>query len=214
MAAHPGGSRCSKRAESARSLLRSLLEAPGGLSVDELSSALGVTHNAVRQHLGALERDGLVAAGETRPSGGRPQQLYLLTDKARELFPRHYSWFAELLVASIESESGPQGLRERLRAMGSELAQNLLVQHPGLKTREEKVRRLAELMRDLGYGCDAGEARVIEANNCVFHKLAMKNPEVCEFDRSLLATFTGSKVDHQECMAKGGAVCRFRFKPK
>ncbi len=202
------------RGERQKRLLQSLLETPAGLGVDALSSALGVTHNAVRQHLAALERDGLVAAGETRPSGGRPQQLYLLTDKARELFPRHYSWFAELLVASIESDSGAQALRERLRAMGSELAQKLLAQHPGLKTREEKVRALAGLMRELGYGCNAGQAPVIEANNCVFHKLAMKNPEVCEFDRSLLASFTGCRVDHQECMATGGAVCRFKFKPK
>ncbi len=98
--------------------------------------------------------------------------------------------------------------------MGTALAGQLLEQHPGLKSREDRIRALAGLMRELGYGCDAGRSPVIEANNCVFHKLAMNNPEVCEFDRSLLAAFTGAKVDHQECMATGGSVCRFRFKPR
>lgn len=204
--------------ERQKALLQLLLKTKAGLSVDELSARLQITRNAVRQHLAALERDGLVAAGETRPSGGRPQRLYVLTDKAKEFFPRQYSWFAELLVDSIEKESGAGGLRERLRTMGSAVAQKLLERNPGLKNRQEKVRKLSEVMQDIGYGCDsdtAGEdALVIEADNCVFHSLAMKNPDVCQFDLALLSTFTGSKVDHQECMAKGGAVCRFKFKPR
>jgi len=48
----------------------------------------------------------------------------------------------------------------------------------------------------------------------VFHDLARKNPEVCQFDLALLSTFADSKVDHEECMAKGGNVCRFKFSPK
>ncbi len=42
----------------------------------------------------------------------------------------------------------------------------------------------------------------------------MKNPEVCQFDLSLLSGLTGSKVDLDECMARGGHVCRFRFTPR
>ncbi len=201
-----------------KQLLQLLLKTKQGMSVDALSVRLQITRNAVRQHLAALQRDGLIAAGETRASGGRPQQLYVLTDKAKEFFPRHYSWFAELLVESIEKESGPEGLRERLRALGSAVAQKLLDQHPGLKNREEKVRKLSEVMQNIGYGCDSeterDDALVIEADNCVFHNLAMKNPEVCHFDLALLSTFTGSKVDHQECMARGGGVCRFKFKAR
>ncbi|MCI0452981.1 MAG: hypothetical protein L0Z51_11440 [Candidatus Latescibacteria bacterium] len=43
---------------------------------------------------------------------------------------------------------------------------------------------------------------------------ARAHPEVCHFDLALLATFTDSKVAHEECMAKGGNVCRFKFTPK
>ena len=201
-----------------RQLLKLLLKDKSGLTVEKLSKGLKITRNAVRQHLAALERDGLVAQGETRPSGGRPHQIYVLTEKGKEIFPRHYSWFAQLVVESIRREHGTEGLGERLNAIGSEVAKQLRSQYPALKTRKQKVERLAEVMDRLGYDArDAtapGGASVIEADNCVYHNLAIKNPEICRLDLALLETFTDSQVDHQECMARGGNVCRFKFRSK
>lgn len=199
-------------------LLKALLRSKGGLTVVELAERLGITSNAVRQHLAALENEGLVTHGESRPSGGRPEQLYVLTAAGQELFPRHYSWFAQLVVESIRQEAGPEALRERLEGMGVGVARQLLGQNAGLADRRQRVERLAGIMEELGYETrqpdSAGADPVIEADNCVFHKLAMDDPDICRFDLALLATFTDSAVDHQECMAKGGNVCRFRFRPK
>jgi predicted ArsR family transcriptional regulator len=201
-----------------QALLRLLLRRKPGMTVEEISRALKVTRNAVRQHLAALENNGLVAAGGTRPSGGRPEQLYVLSEAGKELFPRHYSWLAQLVVESLRQESGAEGLRARLQDMGAAVAQRMRAAHPGLATREQKVEKLSELMQDLGYDTrdDAASTRAttIEADNCIFHSLAMKNPEVCAFDLALLSTFADSDVDHQECMARGGNVCRFKFLPR
>jgi predicted ArsR family transcriptional regulator len=199
-----------------RELLKLLLGNKAGLTVDELSRRLSITRNAVRQHVTAMENDGLVAPGSTRPSGGRPEQLYVLTEAGREFFPRQYSWFAQLIVDSIKAESGAEGLRRRLSALGAAVARRLRAQHPGLGSRREKIAKLAELMEQMGYNASpaAAGASSIEADNCVFHELARKNPEVCQFDLALLSTFTDSNVEHQECMAKGGNVCRFKFTPK
>lgn len=54
----------------------------------------------------------------------------------------------------------------------------------------------------------------IEAKNCVYHDLAHEFPEVCQFDLQLLAELMGrdfTQVEHEECMARGGNACRFRF---
>lgn len=199
-------------------LLKLLLKDKSGLTVEELSKGLKITRNAVRQHLAALDSNGLIAPGATRPSGGRPHQLYALSEKGKEVFPRHYSWFAQLVVESIEREHGTEGLSERLKAIGSDVAKQLRSQYPALETREQKVEKLAEVMDQLGYDARhpaaARGAPVIEADNCVFHGLAIKNPEICRLDLALLETFTDSRVDHQECMARGGNVCRFKFTPK
>ncbi len=199
-------------------LLTMLLKNKSGLTVDELSRQLEITRNAVRQHLAALENDGLVTPGVTRPSGGRPQQLYVLTDAGKEFFPRHYSWFAQLMVESLKQESGAEGLRERMGGMGSAVAQQLRRQHAGLETQQQKVEKLAEVMQQLGYNTKGvtivDGTPIVEADNCIFHNLAIKNPEICQFDLDMMATFTDSKIDHQECMASGGNVCRFKFTPK
>lgn len=201
-----------------KQLLQRLLKNKSGLTVDELSKGLKITRNAVRQHLAALESDGLVAPGATRPSGGRPQQLHVLTEKGKEVFPRHYSWFAQLVLESVKREHGTEGLHERLGAIGADVGAQLRTQNPGLETRAQKVERLAAVMDQLGYNARNADAAdkvpVIEADNCVFHELAIKNPEICRFDLAMMGAFTDSKVEHQECMARGGNVCRFKFTPR
>lgn len=197
-----------------KELLKLLLKNKSGMTADELSAQLAITRNAVRQHLAALENDGLLKKGMTRASGGRPEQLYVLTDKGNEGFPRHYAWLAQLLLESIQQESGADGLNERLSTMGTRIGKQLCAQHPELVTREAKVQKLSEIMEQLGYDAKASGAQrinMIEADNCVFHTLALTNPNICQFDLALLSAFTDSAVDHQECMAKGGNTCRFKF---
>ena len=204
--------------ETRKRLLRHLLRHKSGASIDELAGAAGVTRTAVRQHLALLMRDGLVAAGGARPSGGRPQNLFVLTAQGKETFPRRYSWFAQLLIEAIAKEHGNAGLRLRLARLASAVVAQLRQRAPGLASRKEKVEKLSEVMDELGYdartGASAAGAPTIEADNCIFHELAMKNPEVCQFDLALLAGFSGSKVELTECMARGGHVCRFRFTPR
>jgi len=197
-----------------KELLKLLLKNKAGMTADGLSAQLEITRNAVRQHLAALENDGLVKKGITRASGGRPEQLYVLTDKGNECFPRHYAWFAQLLIESVQQDTGADGLNERLGSMGTLVGKQLRTQHPELVNRGEKVQKLAEIMEQLGYNArSAGSDKttVLEADNCVFHTLALANPNICQFDLALLAAFTDSAVDHQECMAKGGNICRFKF---
>ena len=204
--------------ERRRLLLRHLLRHKSGASVDELAQALGVTRTAVRQHLSASMRDGLVARGKDRASGGRPHQLYVLTDAGKEEFPRHYAWFAQLLVEAISDEHGVAGLRTRLGRIAAAVVGDLKRRMPEVGSRRERVKQLASLMDELGYDAhtsrDLGGAPTIEADNCVFHELAKKNPVVCQFDLALLSAYTHSKVDLHECMARGGHVCRFQFLPR
>ncbi len=197
-------------------LMKLLLRSKEGLTVDELSRQLDITRNAVRQHLAGMVADGLVEVGATRPSGGRPERLYRLTAAGGESFSRRYSWFASLLLESIKAEAGIGGLRKRLTMLGTSVGRKLRASHPGLASRRQKVEKLAALMEDLGYdtGGKGPNENTVEAFNCVFHDLAYSNPDVCQFDLALLSAFTDSKVEHQECMAKGGNVCRFKFVPK
>jgi predicted ArsR family transcriptional regulator len=201
--------------ERRKRLLRCLTRCRDGVSVDELGDSIGVTRTAVRQHLAALIREGLVEPGRQRPSRGRPIQLFALTDAGRESFPRHYSWFAQMLVEAITEEHGTAGLRTRLGRIAAAALAQLEQQAPRPETREERIERVATVMDQLGYDARAvpgdGALPDIEADNCVFHELATKQPEICQFDIALISGYTGGPVELHECAARGGHVCRFKF---
>ena len=208
-----------KMGDRQKQLLKLLRGNKAGLSVDELSKGLEITRNAVRQHLASLETEGLIEAGNMRPSGGgRPQQLYVLTEKGKESFPRQYSWLAQLVVASVQREEGAENMGKRLNDIGVGVAQQIRTQYPELTTHKEKVEKLAEVMDQLGYNArnvsQPGGESMIEADNCVFHRMAIKDTEICHLDRGLMETFTDSKIEHDECMATGGNLCRFKLTPK
>ncbi len=197
-------------------ILKLMLENKDGVTVDELAQRLNITRNAVRQHIAVLERDLLIKQLGTRPSMGRPELLYGLAKKGRETFPRRYSWFSELLLNALFKEVGSEGLAERTAKMGELVANDLLARQRPPETSEMAINELNKVMVELGYNSkvkagDNGELK-IEASNCVFHDLAEKHPEVCQFDLALMATFTGATVCHEECMVRGGKVCRFQFK--
>src|SRR5438094_6657293 len=59
-------------------------------TASELAQALGLTTNAVRTHLAALERDGLVRPQGVRRGAFRPTATYALTPEAEHLLPRPY----------------------------------------------------------------------------------------------------------------------------
>lgn len=191
-------------------LLTLLQRAPAGLATDALAVSLDVTPTAVRQHLVALERDGLVARGDAIPSGGRPQQLYVLTTTAQETFPRQYAWFSEVLLDTLKRELGPAKLKKTLRILGEDAGR--AAQATG--DLDERAAVLAQRMKQLGYDARVefdGDDVAIAAGNCVFHQLAVKHPEVCSFDLGLIGAVSGAHVDHHECIVKGGSVCRFHL---
>ena len=196
-------------------LLRSLLHNKDGLTVEDLGRALGISRNAVRQHLAALERDGMVARGRTQPTGGRPEQVYQITPNGQERFPRQYSWFAEMLMKALEAQVGRDGAAEQLDDMGRNTGEGLRSRFCAPDDPEARLSEIAGHMAELGYEARANpKAFEIEAQNCVFHQLAVKYPEVCRFDLGLLEAASGQAVEHRACMARGDAKCCFKFSPR
>jgi predicted ArsR family transcriptional regulator len=190
-------------------LLHALLHQPVGMSIDELAQALAVTRTAVRQHLATLERDGLVKRGATRPTGRRPEQLHQLTEHGRELFPRQYPLLANLLIGEVAGLMGPEALLALMRQLGRKLAADL-------ESEVVDEGRIVEHMNAAGYEAEvffrsSGEPQIV-AHNCVFHHLAKAHPVVCELDLALIGTLGGAEVSHEECMLRGGQVCRFALR--
>ena len=190
-----------------------------GLSIDALVTQLGITRTAVNQHMVSLERDGLIKkASQLKSTGGRPGWTYQITHEGINRLPKQYSWFSEILLETLKEELGSKKLENYVQKVATSLVPQLRSQLSG-KDPKEHIQQVAGILQNLGYQAQAEsmpskkELPILTAHNCVYHDLAIKHPEVCAFDIALLEQLVNLKVDHQECMAKGGNVCRFAFKP-
>jgi predicted ArsR family transcriptional regulator len=190
-----------------RNLMQALLQDAAGLTVDEIVGKLGITANAVRQHLSALEREGFVGFAARPAARGRPQHVWRLSERGKEAFPRRYKELAEVVLAELGEHLKGPALGRAMRRMGARAAQS-----SGGGTLP--VVATARAMKQLGYEATATTSSEIVARNCVFHQLAREFPAVCEFDLGFMEAATGRSVEHRECMVRGGAVCRFRFAGK
>src|SRR5690606_6213271 len=150
------------------------------------------------------------------PTGGRPEQLYAITESGRELFPRRYAQLAAELIESVAAEVGETRLGAMLHALGDKLGAQVAAELPADAGTPQRVQAIATAMTELGYEAHArvSDPRVppqVVAHNCVFHQLAERHPAVCGLDLAFLERASGRRVEHAECMLRGGSACRFRF---
>jgi len=188
-----------------------------GLSIDDLVTLLEISRTAVNQHIIGLERDRLIKkAIQQKSTGGRPGWTYQITDEGINRLPKQYSWFSELLLDTLKEELGSKKLEAYIKKVATALVPQLRGQLKG-KDPKEHIQQVAGILQSLGYQAHTEaaptkkELPILTAHNCVYHDLAIKHPEVCAFDIALIEDLINRKVDHQECMAKGGQACRFVF---
>lgn len=194
-------------------LLDALLEnKQDGLTLDQLASHLGVSRNAVRQHVTALERDDLVRVTGMRPGSRRPSRTYGLTERGAEEFPRRYDLLALSLLEALRDTVGDDTTETVLNALVERVAARWLPELERLEP-EARAAEVVRLMNRLGYhargvgGDESGSG--LEAVNCVYHRVARETRIVCRFDERLLSSLMGASVSLTSCMAEGDGSCVF-----
>src|SRR2546429_556906 len=71
------------------------------LSANEIAAKLDLTHNAVRSHLAALLRSGLVREGGLKRGPSRPSVMYELVPRAESAFSGAYVPFVAHLLRAL-----------------------------------------------------------------------------------------------------------------
>lgn len=174
-------------------------------TITSLASALELTDNAVRLHVAALRRDGIVAdVGTQRDTGGKPARLYGLTREGEELFPKAYALVLGKLVEEIVRTQGRARAVELLRAVGAQAAAGV-----GGRTAANPQQRLeaaAGVFRTLG-----SDARVdqttdgwrVQAYGCPLSAVTAGHPEMCELGKALVEEVVGAGAPVTECCERG-----------
>jgi len=203
---------------SQQDVLNQLIQQKSGSTLEELVAAVGLSRTAVNQHLIALEAGGYIRKDTPRKTGGRPQNVYVLTETGTNLFPKQYSWFSKLLIDTLRKQLGEEKVSEYMYDLGVQLSASLIPRLIG-KNRSERIDEIVKIMNETGFIATTlplnGNEKIprVECKNCVYHDLSKDYPEVCRFDIGFLSGLMGAEVEHQSCMQRGGEACRFRFNP-
>lgn len=170
-------------------------------TVTEIATRLELSYNAVRGHLAALERDGLVRRGGVRRGETRPSATYELAPGVDDALSRAYMPFASHLVRTLSERFPEQELDDIMRDVGRRLATDW----PRPRgTPMQRVESASALLQELGAPNEVermnGTVR-IRGFGCLLAAAVQGRPQVCRAMEALLGEFLETPV--RECCERG-----------
>ncbi|TMD97321.1 MAG: winged helix-turn-helix transcriptional regulator [Chloroflexi bacterium] len=196
---------------STRMEILELLRRRGRCSAETIANDLGVTANAIRQHLTNLERDGLVVSQPERSGRGRPALLFALTERADAVFPKRYGQLATMVLQEVQDMGGPEALDEVFARVAARHAAAIERDLDGLEF-DEKMHRVVSWIGRAGTlveQSDSPEGIKVTIHNCPFRNTALKFPQVCSITPQLISRLTGAAVSQSDSIHRHDPYCSF-----
>jgi predicted ArsR family transcriptional regulator len=175
---------------------------------------------AVRQHLYALQREGLVTAEERPVPIGRPAKFWRLTPDADHLFPEAYAELSVALIDSVKDAFGDEGLE---RVLTSRCARQRADYGKRIRpgdSLEKKLAALAKVRSEEGYMAEIrkegkGSYLLVE-NHCPICAAANACQGFCSTELELFQSVLGPgvSVERAEHIIKGDQRCVYRIQPQ
>jgi DeoR family suf operon transcriptional repressor len=194
-----------------------LLKRAGEADTETIGAKLGITPSGTRQHLVALQGDGLVTHRNDRDGRGRPRHVYSLTPAGDALFPRNYVDLTNELLQYVEDED-PELLARIFDRRAQRRLERARARTAGLSF-PETVKIVAQILDDDGYLADF-EAQpdgsfLITEHNCAVLAVAQRYRHACStelaFLQAILPTATVTRIAHR---LAGAHVCSYEVRPK
>ena len=181
-------------------------------TVEELARALDLTDNAVRAHLAALERDGLVRQSGVRRGGGsgKPAYAYTLAPDGESLFPKAYALILREVLDVVVERSAPTEVVALLREAGRRIAAERGAARGDAQAR---LNTAVAVLNDLGGAASLETntgATEIRCAICPLAAIVPSHPEVCHLAETLLGEIAGQPV-HERCERGEQPHCRFEI---
>ncbi len=193
--------------------LLELVKRLGAPTAQALAHELEISLPAARKHLCDLQEAGLVSARTEKPGGrGRPQHVYVLSDRGESTFPKSYASLCSDVLGHVQKLFGEGAVLQVLTARQAEMYQRLA---PGIQgDLAERVQTLAGKLREAGYAAEAvqdGGVWFLIERNCPALKVAREYGQMCESELKLYTDLLGVPVVRESRIACGAAECRYRI---
>jgi predicted ArsR family transcriptional regulator len=182
----------------------------GTRTVEELAKDLELTDNAVRLHLGTLERDGVVSAKGVRRGGGvgKPATEYEIAAAAEPSFSEAYIPFLTSLLASVGEKLGSTELRAVMRDVGRRLAAGRSGGSGDPKAQAERASQILNALGGVTTVEKEGNRYSINGCSCPLSVAVNERAEVCLAVQTMLRDVTGLTVK-EDCDRSERPRCHF-----
>lgn len=189
----------------------------GEAEAEAIAAEIGVTLSGARQHLIALERDGLLQHRSARGGPGRPKHVFALTATGDALFPRAYAELTNELLEYVADED-PELLERIFDRRAQRRLQRTRERTVGLPF-PDQVRVVAEVLDEDGYLADFTRrddgSFIITEHNCAVLGVALRYQHACSSELTYLqAALPAAEVSRIAHRINGGHVCAYLVMPR
>jgi predicted ArsR family transcriptional regulator len=200
--------------QTTRGKIAAALRRQHSASAADLAAEFGLSPNAVRQQLLALERDGYVVERSVRRGPTKPTLEFSLTPAAEALFPQRYDKMLNAVLREVKDTFGQDGLESVLTKLSSRAADRYRSKLHAPDAQGRAV-ELAALLRASGVEADvvvSDTGRVeLREHNCPYGQTVGEHPEVCSIIHTVLRETVSPLTVQTESIATGGDTCRFEI---
>lgn len=183
----------------------------GPLTANDVAARLGLTHNAVRAHLAALQHGGIVRESGRQATASRPAALYEVVSTAEAAFSRAYIPFVAELVLELGERLSQAELADLMHTVGRRVAAGWSRPRGDLAQRVDAASALLEELGGLNEVERREEGYVIRGYGCLLSEATHGRPEVCRAMESFLVELVEAPV-HQCCERNGRPRCCFEIR--
>lgn len=188
----------------------------GAVTAKVLAKEFKLTTMGVRQHLQALEDEGLVDYEDIRAKVGRPTRHWNLTGKGHRRFADRHGEFIIQMLDSVEELFGSDGLNqvvERRENQTFEQYQKALANCADVK---EKLEKLTTMREQEGYMAELsrdGDDFILVENHCPICHAATRCPSLCNSELAVFQRLVGDgfQVVRDEHIIAGERRCAYRI---
>ena len=199
-----------------RRALLDVLKRRGPRKAADLSRELGVSAMAVRQHLYAMQEEGLIAFAEEARPRGRPVKLWRLTEAADRYFPDAHAELTAGLLESMRSTFGEAGLNRLLSVRGREQTDLYAKRMESRDSLRARLDALAAIRTEEGYMAEVQETAdggfLLIENHCPICRAAAACTGLCAAELLVFRAVLGPEVtiERSDHILAGARRCAYR----
>ncbi len=203
-----------------RQQILDVLNMQGASTVSEIARSLrerrgdDITAVTVRHHLNLLQKQDLVTTSDARRQDrpGRPQHVYVITEKAHQHFPSNYPQLANGIIEQLRAQLQPEQVNVIFEGLADEMAAAAHIPDTSLP---ERLDMAVIYLSDQGYAASwdtSDEGYILHTSNCPYHEIAQEDDEtLCKMDMRLISSLVGIVPRRVSRVACGDATCSYLF---